>query len=108
MRTFNKHHIPFAPSREVASTWTFHGEHLNDWRMIDITTGRPVFPESLYGGGVLHQQSGIPAGLLRIRENAGVRFRHRRPDVRRRLFLLRLDQLRLSMVPEKVPGGIRA
>ncbi len=43
MRTFNKHHIPFAPSREVASTWTFHGEHLNDWRMIDITTGKPVF-----------------------------------------------------------------
>ena len=43
MRTFNRHHVPFAPSRDVADTWTFNGEHLNDWRMIDISTGKPVF-----------------------------------------------------------------
>ncbi|MBO4630972.1 MAG: hypothetical protein J5858_03525, partial [Lentisphaeria bacterium] len=43
MRTFNKHHIPFAPSRNVAASWTFNGEYLNDWRMIDVLTGEPVF-----------------------------------------------------------------
>lgn len=43
MRTFNKHHIPFAPSREAAAVWRFNGEALNDWRMIDIVTGKPVF-----------------------------------------------------------------
>ncbi len=43
IRTFNKHHVPFAPSRDVASTWTFNGELLDSWRMIDISTGKPVF-----------------------------------------------------------------
>lgn len=43
MRTFNRHHLPFAPSRDVGSTWTYKGKKLNDWRMIDLTTGKPVF-----------------------------------------------------------------
>ncbi len=42
MRTFNKHHVPFAPSRDMAATWQFNGEFLNDWRMINIATGEPV------------------------------------------------------------------
>lgn len=43
MRRCNRHHIPFAPSRDVASTWNFNGEFLDSWRMIDVATGKPVF-----------------------------------------------------------------
>lgn len=43
MRRCNRHHIPFAPSRDVASTWSFNGELLDSWRMIDVATGKPVF-----------------------------------------------------------------
>ncbi len=39
----NRHHIPFYPSREIAATWQFAGSHLNDWRMLDVETGAPVF-----------------------------------------------------------------
>jgi hypothetical protein len=39
----NRHHVPFYPSREMAATWEFAGSHLNDWRMIDVETGKPVF-----------------------------------------------------------------
>ena len=43
IRRFNRHHIPFAPSRDIASTWTFNGELLDSWRMVDVATGNPVF-----------------------------------------------------------------
>lgn len=39
----NRHHISFYPSREIAATWQFEGSHLNDWRMLDVETGAPVF-----------------------------------------------------------------
>ena len=39
----NRHHVPFYPSRDVAATWTFNGQHLNDWRMLDVETGEPCF-----------------------------------------------------------------
>ena len=39
----NRHHISFYPSRENAATWEFEGSHLNDWRMLDVETGAPVF-----------------------------------------------------------------
>lgn len=45
MRLRNRHHLPFAPSRDIASEWTYEGMKLNDWRMIDLVTGKPVFLE---------------------------------------------------------------
>ena len=43
MRLYNRHHVPFAPSRDVASEWTYKGKKLDDWRMTDLTSGKPVF-----------------------------------------------------------------
>lgn len=39
----NRHHVPFYPSRETAATWECDGSRLNDWRMLDVETGQPVY-----------------------------------------------------------------
>jgi hypothetical protein len=39
----NRHHIRFYPSLEEAKTWQFKGSHLNNWRMIDVGSGAPVY-----------------------------------------------------------------
>jgi hypothetical protein len=39
----NRHHVPFYPSSEAAATWEYNGSRLNDWRMLDVETGRPVY-----------------------------------------------------------------
>jgi hypothetical protein len=39
----NPHHVPFYPSNETAATWQCDGSHMNDWRMIDVETGQPVY-----------------------------------------------------------------
>lgn len=39
----NRHHVPFYPSAEAAATWEFDGSHLDDWRMSDVETGKPVY-----------------------------------------------------------------
>ncbi len=39
----NRHHVPFYPSNETAATWQCDGSHMNDWRMIDVETGQPVY-----------------------------------------------------------------
>ena len=39
----NRHHVPFYPSMEAAAEWQFNGSRLNDWRMIDVATGQPVY-----------------------------------------------------------------
>jgi len=39
----NRHHIPFYPAIEEAATWQFNGSRLNDWRMLDVETGAPVY-----------------------------------------------------------------
>ena len=36
-------HLPFSPSYEAAASWEYNGSKLNDWRMIDITTGKPMY-----------------------------------------------------------------
>lgn len=36
-------HLPFSPTYEAAKTWEYKGKHLNDWRMIDIATDKPVY-----------------------------------------------------------------
>ncbi|MBS1370984.1 MAG: hypothetical protein HPZ91_13610 [Lentisphaeria bacterium] len=43
MRNMKLHsgpHLPFAPSRSAAAGWEFRGRRLNDWRMIDVETGK--------------------------------------------------------------------
>ena len=39
----NRHHVPFYPSIATAATWTFEGQPINDWRMLDVETGQPVY-----------------------------------------------------------------
>ena len=36
-------HLPFCPSFEAAESWCYKGKCLNDWRMLDVRTGKPVF-----------------------------------------------------------------
>ncbi len=36
-------HIPFSPSREAAASWEYEGKRLNDWRMVDVKTGKPLY-----------------------------------------------------------------
>ncbi|MEI6424208.1 MAG: hypothetical protein WCP55_18475, partial [Lentisphaerota bacterium] len=44
MRMKNRHHVPFAPTREVAEMLSYNGKKLNDWRMLDVITGKPAYP----------------------------------------------------------------
>ncbi len=39
----NRHHLPFYPNYDEAATWQFAGSHLNDWRMLDVDTAKPVY-----------------------------------------------------------------
>jgi len=39
----NRHHVPFYPSCEEAVTWRFNGSPMNDWRMLDVETGEPIY-----------------------------------------------------------------
>ena len=36
-------HLPFSPSYEAAASWQYKGKYLNDWRMIDVKTDRPLY-----------------------------------------------------------------
>ncbi len=36
-------HLPFSPSYTAAKSWALDGKLLNDWRMIDITTSKPLY-----------------------------------------------------------------
>ena len=36
-------HLPFSPCRAAAADWTFRGHRLNDWRMIDTVTRKPLY-----------------------------------------------------------------
>lgn len=39
-------HLPFSPTFEAAADWRYKGKLLNDWRMIDVKTGKPLwFPQ---------------------------------------------------------------
>ena len=39
-------HLPFSPPFEAAASWQYAGKYLNDWRMLDVQTGKPLwFPQ---------------------------------------------------------------
>lgn len=48
-------HIPFSPSREAAANWTYNGKRLNDWRMVDVKTGKPFYFPQYAGEGFCHR-----------------------------------------------------
>ncbi len=39
----NGSHLPVCPDRKSAESWMFNGQYLNDWRMIDINTNKPMW-----------------------------------------------------------------
>lgn len=36
-------HLPFSPTYEAAASWEYKGKRLNDWRMIDVKTGKSMY-----------------------------------------------------------------
>lgn len=44
-------HLPFSPSREMAESWEYKGKRLNDWRMLDVRTGEPLYYPQYAGEG---------------------------------------------------------
>ena len=39
-------HLPFSPTFEAAESWQYKGKYLNDWRMLDVKSGKPLwFPQ---------------------------------------------------------------
>jgi hypothetical protein len=39
----NRHHVPFYPSNEEAAARQYDGSWINDWRMLDVETGEPIY-----------------------------------------------------------------
>lgn len=48
-------HIPFSPDREAAASFTYHGKKLNDWRMIDVDTKKPLLYPQYSGEGFCYR-----------------------------------------------------
>lgn len=48
-------HLPFCPSREAAKTWQYQGKLLNDWRMLDVKTGQPLYFPQYTAEGFCHR-----------------------------------------------------
>lgn len=36
-------HLPFSPTYEAAASWEYKGKRLNDWRMLDVRTQKPLY-----------------------------------------------------------------
>ena len=36
-------HLPFSPTFEAAESWQYKGKRLNDWRMLDVHDGKPLY-----------------------------------------------------------------
>ena len=48
-------HLPFSPTWEAAASWQYKGKYLNDWRMIDVKTGKPLYLAQYTGEGFCHR-----------------------------------------------------
>jgi len=48
-------HLPFSPTWEAAASWQYKGKYLNDWRMIDVRTGKPLYLAQYTGEGFCHR-----------------------------------------------------
>jgi len=48
-------HLPFSPTWEAAATWQYKGKYLNDWRMIDVKDGKPLYFPQYTAEGFCHR-----------------------------------------------------
>lgn len=48
-------HLPFSPTFEAAKTWQYKGVYLNDWRMLDVRTGKPLWFPQYTAEGFCHR-----------------------------------------------------
>lgn len=48
-------HLPFSPTFEAAKTWQYKGKYLNDWRMLDVKTGQPLWFPQYTAEGFCHR-----------------------------------------------------
>ena len=48
-------HLPFCPTWDAAANWEYNGKRLNDWRMIDVKTGTPMYFPQYTGEGFCHR-----------------------------------------------------
>ena len=48
-------HLPFSPSREAAASWEYKGMRLNNWRMLDVRTGEPLYFPHYTAEGFCHR-----------------------------------------------------
>ena len=48
-------HLPFSPCRAAAADWTYNGSRLNDWRMIDAVTRKPLYFPQYTGEGFCYR-----------------------------------------------------
>ena len=48
-------HLPFSPCRTAAADWTYNGSRLNDWRMIDAVTRKPLYFPQYTGEGFCYR-----------------------------------------------------
>ena len=48
-------HLPFSPTWEAAASWQYKGKLLNDWRMIDVKNGKPLYFPQYTAEGFCHR-----------------------------------------------------
>ena len=48
-------HLPFSPTFEAAETWQYKGKYLNDWRMLDVRSGKPLWLPQYTAEGFCHR-----------------------------------------------------
>lgn len=48
-------HLPWCPTWDAAANWEYEGHRLNDWRMIDVKTGKPLYLPQYTGEGFCHR-----------------------------------------------------
>ncbi len=48
-------HLPFSPTFEAAKSWQYKGKYLNDWRMVDVKTGKPLWFPQYTAEGFCHR-----------------------------------------------------
>ena len=48
-------HLPFSPTFEAAASWQYEGKYLNDWRMLDVKTGKPLWFPQYTAEGFCHR-----------------------------------------------------
>ena len=48
-------HLPWCPTWDAAANWEYQGHRLNDWRMLDVKNGQPLYLPQYTGEGFCHR-----------------------------------------------------